>query len=35
MVAMGTTHRTDRYGVVPARSDALETIEDFDQDPNW
>jgi hypothetical protein len=35
MVAMGTTHRTDRYGVVPARSDTQQTTDDFDQDPNW
>ena len=32
MVAMGTTHRTDRYGVVPARSEPLETIDDFNLD---
>jgi hypothetical protein len=35
MVAMGTTHRTDRYGVVPARSDPQQTLEDFNQDENW
>jgi hypothetical protein len=33
--ALGTTHRTDRYGVVPARSDRLETIDDFDLDNNY
>ena len=35
MVALGTTHRTDRYGVVPARSETLETIDDFDLDNNY
>ena len=30
MVALGTTHRTDRYGVVPAQN-----LEDFDLDQNY
>jgi hypothetical protein len=32
MVALGTTHRTDRYGVVPARSETNQTIDDINQD---
>jgi hypothetical protein len=35
MVAMGTTHRTDRYGVVPAQSDTQQTIQDFDLDNDY
>jgi hypothetical protein len=35
MVALGTTHRTDRYGVVPAQSEPLQTIDDFDLDNNY
>ena len=35
MVAMGTTHRTDRYGVVPARSDTQQTLDDFDLDNDY
>jgi hypothetical protein len=35
MVAMGTTHRTDRYGVVPARSEPNQTTNDFDLDNNY
>ena len=32
MVALGTTHRTDRYGVVPARSEPNQTIDDINLD---
>ena len=35
MVAMGTTHRTDRYGVVPARSEPEQTNIDFDLDNDF
>ena len=35
MVAMGTTHRTDRYGVVPARSDTQQTLDNFDLDNDY
>jgi hypothetical protein len=32
MVALGTTHRTDRYGVVPAQSETNQTIDDINLD---
>ena len=35
MVAMGTTHRTDRYGVVPARSDTQQTLDNFELDNDY
>ena len=35
MVALGTTHRTDRYGVVPARSEPEQTNIDFDLDNDF
>ena len=35
MVALGTTHRTDRYGVVPARSEPNQTIDNFNLDDHF
>ena len=35
MVALGTTHRTDRYGVVPAQPETNQTITVFDLDDNY
>jgi hypothetical protein len=34
-VALGTTHRTDRYGVVPAQSEPQQSTDDFDLDNNY
>jgi hypothetical protein len=35
MVALGTTHRTDRYGVVPAQSETNQTTDNFNLDNNY